>query len=161
MESDAFRKGLLLIALAVGGLALLLASFSPPASPAPETAHLTFEVLLSTDEDDLLVAKLGVRNSGSIAFRGDEAFEGVMDLRGKAGEPQARVEMAELTQSLAPGESVFPTTWCGGLLPGAYQLTWGAPRYAHTIIEFSVVERGTDYVLGDDVIARILPAVPQ
>ena len=155
MESNAFQKGLLLIALAVGGLALVLVSFNPSAAPAPEPAELTFEVHLSTDADDQLVAKLGVRNSGMTAFRGDEAFAGVMDLRGEAGEPQAHVEMAELTQSLAPGESVFPTTWSGGLVPGAYRLTWGAPRYAYTMIEFSVVESGADYQLGDDVVARI------
>lgn len=158
MESGAFQKGLLLISLAVGGLALGLAAFSPAVEPAPETAQLTFEVHLGTDANDQLVARLGVRNSGIVAFLGDDAFEGVMDLRGEAGEPRAYVEMAELKQQLAPGESVFPAVWSGDLLPGAYRLTWGAPGYARTMIEFSVIERGSNYLLGDDVVARISSA---
>jgi hypothetical protein len=90
--------------------------------------------------DGEFLISLEVCNTGSGIFEGDEKFNGVMEIRDEDWDVCTRTEIFRM-QSLEHGESVFPISWRGDLLPGIYTLIWGAPDYGFTEINFEV----TDY----------------
>ena len=72
-------------------------------------------------------------------FEGDDNFNGVMEVWDESGNICTRAEIFRF-DALEHGESVFPITWRGKLLPGEYKLTWGAPTYGFTYVNFYVNE---------------------
>ena len=115
---------------------------------APE---LSFEVQMQVNAAQEFHASLGVENTGSTRFGGDETFHGEMELRyadgDQAGELRARAEIVQLSE-LKSGDIVWPMTWRAQLDPGAYTLTWGAEGYGFTNTEFQIVERDGRLYLG-------------
>lgn len=123
------------------GLALLLAGcrlISPTANPDPKAMapviQFSIEVGLGTDGDTRL--GLTVENTGSRRFPGDEEFNGMMEIR------EFNLDMvrggAEFKQlpALEPGEKQTVLEWQGNLDPGTYQVTWGAPGYEGSLVQF-------------------------
>lgn len=108
--------------------------------PTPGAPRLIFEVRLSVDSEGATIARLGVRNTGTVPFPEDEALAGMAELRDAAGLLQHRSEIM-VRGPLAPGEVVFPYQWRGELAVGEYQLTWGAEGYGSTVASFTIVER--------------------
>jgi hypothetical protein len=112
---------------------------------------LGFEAQVQVNSGQEFHASLGIENTGQVAFAGDDAFDGEMELRyadgEQSGELRARAEILALSR-IEPGDTAWPVTWRGRLDPGAYTLTWGADRYGETRIQFQIVERDGRLYLG-------------
>ena len=107
----------------------------PPGMP-----NLIFESFMQETLEGEFLISLEVCNTGLGIFEGDENFNGVMEVRDEDWDVRTRAEIIRI-QALEQGESVFPISWRGDLLPGIYTLIWGAPDYGFTEIDFEV----TDY----------------
>lgn len=105
----------------------------------PELPNLTFQASLQENLGGEYLISLGVCNTGLGMFEGDDNFNGVVEVRDKNGDICTRAEIFQF-QALEHGESVFPISWRGELLPGEYTLTWGAPAYGSTDVRFDVTE---------------------
>jgi hypothetical protein len=105
----------------------------------PEITNLTFETSLQECLDGNILISLGVCNTGSGRFEGDEDFYGTMEMWDESGQVCTQAEIFQF-QALDHGESVFPITWRGELCPGVYTLTWGAPAYGYSEVCFEVTE---------------------
>ena len=116
-----------------------------------EAAQLEFQAPMNVNSSEEFHASLEVHNNGTKTFPGDESFNGVMELRNETGELRARMEIVQL-HALAPGESAFATAWRSKLLPGTYQLMWGAPGHGYTTVNFSVIELNGRLYLGEEVL---------
>ncbi|MEJ2555951.1 MAG: hypothetical protein P8186_06950 [Anaerolineae bacterium] len=147
-----------LIALLVVGLLLLMGCTRIPAQTS-QSDQLNFEVQLGINADAETVAQLGIHNAGTEKFPGDEAFNGEMELRNGSGKLQASAQVLPLAP-LAPGETEFPLEWTGKLSPGSYQLTWGAPAYGSTVVDFTVVERDGVLSIGEQRSVASTPLPP-
>jgi len=166
IDNNARQKGVLkvknkmmVMLITIALLALTGCSTSP--EPALETARLTFEVALRGEMDDgKIVARLGVRNAGNVEFPGDEAFGGVMELRDGSQALRSCGETMMMGR-LAAGEATFPIEWKGELSPGAYTLTWGAPGYGATVVDFEVQESSGMLVIGEEVTRVLSTYEPQ
>lgn len=146
MKIRRFLDALPPVALA---LALVGCIMSPEATP--EAVQLTFEVQLHIDANGQTVAELGVHNTGEGDFAGDKNFCGVTEICNEEGEPRARMDVVVLNHQLASGEAVVFERWKGRLSPGTYTLTWGAPDYGSTVVDFTVVERNGRLSIGEQV----------
>lgn len=153
-------KTKLLIPSLVVGL-LLLAACTRFSAQTPQADQLNFKVQLGINADAETVAQLGVDNVGTEKFPGDKAFNGEMVLRDESGNLQASAQVLPLAP-LAPGETEFPLEWTGKLAPGRYQLTWGAPAYGSTVVDFTIVEHDGVLSIGEQtsVTSTPLPSSP-
>ncbi len=151
-------KTKLLIPLLTVGLLLPVGCTRIPAQTS-QSDQLNFKVQLGINADGETVAQLGVDNIGTDKFPGDEAFNGEMELRDESGKLQASAQVLPLAP-LAPGETEFPLEWTGKLAPGRYQLTWGAPAYGSTAVDFTIVERDGVLSIGEQTSVTSVPPPP-
>jgi hypothetical protein len=151
-------KTKLLIPLLTVGLLLPVGCTRIPAQTS-QSDQLNFKVQLGINADAETVAQLGVDNIGTDKFPGDEAFNGEMELRDESGKLQASAKVLPLAP-LAPGETEFPLEWTGKLAPGRYQLTWGAPAYGSTMVDFTIVERDGVLSIGEQTSVTSTPLPP-
>lgn len=107
---------------------------------------LSFTAEIDTAADEEVVIKLGVHNGGNPVPK-DEAFEGRWQLVGPDDQLRAAGRMFELP-ALPSGEKSL-LRWKGVLDIGGYVLTWGAPNYGATVLQFSVEEREGALSIGD------------
>lgn len=129
---------LMTVVMAVGLVALVGCG---PLSLAQREPQLAFEVAMQVGSDQEFHVSLGVRNSGTGTFEGDNSFNGEMEIRHMpSGELRASAQIVPL-ESLAPGETAWPVDWHGKLDAGTYELTWGAEGYGSTSEKFAIVER--------------------
>ena len=119
-------------------------------SPAQGETQLQFEIAMQVNADQEFHASLGVRNAGRGTFKGDDSFNGTMDVRClPSAELRASAHVVPLP-SLEPGETAWPLAWRGDLEAGMYELIWGAEGYGATSETFSIVERdGRLYFRGE------------
>jgi len=130
----------------------LLALVGCPTSPepTPEAAELHLEVGVNMDVNGEVVLKFGAHNSGPADFPGDEDFVGKWELTDEAGALRASGSLT-IMGLLGSGKTAFPAEWKSELVPGAYTLTWGAPGYGSTVVDFTVVERNGRLSIGEQV----------
>jgi hypothetical protein len=147
-----------LVTLLAVGL-LLLGGCTRFSAQTSQTDRLNFEVQLGINADGEAVAQLGVHNAGTEKFPGDDAFNGEMELRDESGNLRASAKVVPLAP-LAPGETEFPLEWTGKLTPGKYQLTWSAPAYGSTLVDFTIVERGGTLSIGEQRSVTSTPLPP-
>jgi hypothetical protein len=105
----------------------------------PDIPNLTFDASMQENSDGKILISVGVCNTGSGRFKGDEYFNGIMELREADGDVCTQAEIYQF-QALEHGESVFPLSWRGELYPGTYTLSWGAPAYGYTEVCFEISE---------------------
>ncbi len=151
-------KTKLLITLLAVGLSLLVGCTRFSAQ-TPQADQLNFKVQLGINADGETVAQLGVDNAGTEKFPGDKTFNGEMELRDESGNQRASAQVLPLAP-LAPGETEFPLEWTGKLAPGRYQLTWGAPAYGSTTVNFTIVERDGVLSIGEQTSVTSTPLPP-
>jgi hypothetical protein len=150
------KPNMLVTLLTVG---LLLVGCTRSSVQTSQTGRLNFEVQLGINADGETVAQLGVDNAGTEKFPGDNAFNGEMELRDESGNLRANAKVVPLAP-LAPGETEFPLEWTGKLAPGRYQLTWGAPAYGSTLVDFTIVERDGMLSIGEQTSVTSTPLPP-
>jgi len=125
---------------AVRGVLDRLAGMNRPCGQG--AAQLVFEAPMAVSAEGEAHVSLGVRNVGEVVFPGDEAFNGVMELRRADGTLRARAEVRELGR-IEPEGVAWPAAWRGQLEPGNYRLTWRAASYGGVAVEFAVVAEGS------------------
>lgn len=103
---------------------------------------------MNNDANNQTVIRLGVANVGDTTFPGDKTFAGMMELRKETGDLQSRIEIPQF-KPLPSDTSDFPTWLKAELLPGTYLLTWGAPKYGSTSVNFTIIERDGKFVIGE------------
>jgi hypothetical protein len=116
--------------------------------PTPEAAKLRLKVKVTMDADGEAVLRFGAYNMGPAGFPGDEDFTGEWRLIDEAGGLRASGTLT-IMGIVGAGEIAFPIKWEGKLLPGAYTLTWGAPGYGSTVVDFTVVEQNGRLSIGE------------
>jgi len=116
----------------------------------PEAADLRVKAEVNTDADGEVVLRFGAHNMGPADFPGDEDFVGRWELTDEAGALRASGSMT-IMGIVEAGETAFPAKWEGELVPGAYTLTWGAPGYGLTVVNFTVVEHNGRLSIGEQV----------
>lgn len=129
-------------------LALVGCATSP--EPTPEAAGLHLEVRVNMDVNGEVVLRFGAHNTGPADFLGDEDFVGKWELTDEAGALRASGSLTKMGL-LGSGKTAFPAEWKSELVPGAYTLTWGAPGYGSTVVDFTVVERNGRLSIGEQV----------
>ena len=152
MKTHGLLHVLPLVALAVCGLAVVILIILSSCTPSPESIspRLTFRAPMQAGSGEELQVTLEVHNEGDARFPGDDAFDGVMQVRAANGVLRARIDIVSLGP-IDPGESASLAAWRGKLEPGSYRLTWGAPGNGYTMVDFSIVDDGRFY-LGDEVV---------
>lgn len=118
--------------------------------PTPEAAELTLKVAVNTDADSKVVLRFGAHNPGPAVFPGDEDFVGKWRLIDEAGNLRASGSLT-IMGLLGSSETAFPAKWKGKLVPGAYTLTWDAPGYGLTAVNFTVVEHNGRLSIGEQM----------
>lgn len=144
------RRRLILIFLLSVGLLLVLAGCEQEQAESIVVRDelVTFTTHLDVNDDEEVVVDLGV-HSGSGPLAADETFGGRWELKSAAGQPRAAADVHEI-DSVPGGTEKVIFTWSGELAPGKYEMTWGAPAYGGTMVEFEVVETADGEIrLGD------------
>ncbi len=116
--------------------------------PTPEAADLRLKAEVSMDADGEVVLRFGAHNMGPADFPGDEDFVGKWELTDEAGDLRASGSLT-IMGIVGAGETAFPAAWQSELVPGAYTLTWGAPHYGLTVVDFTVVEHDGRLSIGE------------
>jgi hypothetical protein len=148
------RDKVLFAAMIVGMTILAACS---PLLRAQEEPQLTFEIAMQVSSAQEFHASLGVRNDGQRVFKGDNSFNGQMEVRRMpSGELRASAHVVPL-RPLEPGDTAWPTSWRGQLEAGIYELTWGAEGYGSTREEFSVAERNGRLYFRSEQLAAVRP----
>ena len=127
---------------------LALVGCAAISGPTPEAAKLRLKVEVNVDADGRVALRFGAHNVGPAGFPGDEDFVGKWELTNEAGDLRASGSLT-IMGLLGAGETAFPAEWEGELVPGAYTLTWGAPGYGLTVVNFTVVEHDGRLSIGD------------
>jgi hypothetical protein len=128
-----------------------------PLSRAQEEPQLTFKIAMQVNSAQEFHASLGVRNDGQRVFKGDNSFNGQMEVRRvPSGELRASAHVVPV-RSLEPGDTAWPTSWRGQLEAGTYELIWGAEGYGSTREEFSIVERNGRLYFRSEQLAAVRP----
>mgnify|MGYP006910700514 CR=1 FL=1 len=102
------------------------------------------------DADGEVVLRFGARNMGPADFPGDEDFVGKWELTDEAGALRASGSLHTMGP-LEAGKPTLPAGWKSELLPGAYTLTWSAPSYGSTVVNFTIVEHNGTLSIGEQV----------
>jgi len=123
METSNSKTQILILTLILFLISTVGCTTSQQQSRIP---NLNFEVSIKQNLDRDFLISLGVWNTGSGMFEGDDNFNGVMEVWDEGGNICTRAEIFRF-DALEHGESVFPITWRGKLLPGEYKLTWLPP----------------------------------
>jgi len=135
------KRRMVIVITAIMAVGLVALAGCGPLSPAQREPQLAFEVAMQVGSDQEFHISLGVHNSGTGTFEGDNSFNGEMEIRHMpSGELRASAQILPL-ESLAPGETAWPVDWHGKLDAGTYELTWGAEGYGSTSEKFAIVER--------------------
>ena len=129
----------LLSALTLFALLALVGCAMIP-EPTPGAAEPRVKVEVNMGADGEVILRFGVHNTGPADFPGDEDFVGKWELSHDTGALRASGSL-KIMGPLESGETTFPAEWKGELVPGAYTLTWGAPGYGSTVVNFTMVER--------------------
>ena len=129
-----------LLSAMIAMVLLALVGCAAISGPTPEAAKLRLKVEVNMDADGEVVLKFGAHNTGPADFPGDEDFVGKWELSHDTGALRASGSL-KIMGPLESGETTFPAEWKGELVPGAYTLTWGAPGYGSTVVNFTMVER--------------------
>jgi len=152
------RTKLLSVLMALVLLALVGCAVTP--EPTPEAAELHLKVEVNIDADGEVVLKFGAHNTGPADFPGDEDFVGKWRLIDEAGDLRASGSQT-IMGLLGAGKTAFPAEWKGKLVPGAYTLTWDAPGYGLTAVNFTVVEHDGRLSIGEQTIQTFDDYEPQ
>ena len=142
-------KSRLLSALMLAAL-LVLGGCTTSPEPTPEAAGLQLKVRVSTDANGEAVFGFGAHNTGPADFPGDEDFVGKWALTDEAGALRASGSLWTMGL-LGSGETAFPAGWQSELVSGGYTLTWGAPKYGLTVVNFTIVDRSGRLSVDDQV----------
>jgi len=129
---------------------LILVGCTTFPEPTPEAAELHLEARVNMDADGKVALRFGARNTGPADFPGDEDFVGKWELTDEGDALRASGSLRTMGP-LASGKTVFPAEWKDALAPGPYTLTWGAPGYGSTVVDFTVGERGGVLSIGEQV----------
>jgi hypothetical protein len=140
-------KATLLSTLTLVALLALVGCTTSP-EPTPEAAKLTLKVAVNMDSEGEVVLRFGAHNTGPADFPGDKDFVGKWRLIDEAGDLRASGSLT-IMGLLGSGETAFPAEWKGKLVPGAYTLTWDAPGYGLTAVNFTVVEHNGRLSIGE------------
>lgn len=134
------RRRLILIFLLSVGLLLVPAGCEEEQAESTVVGDelVTFTAHLAVNDDEEVVVDLGL-HSGSGPLAADETFNGRWELKSAEGEPRAAADVHEIDRVPGGTEEVI-FSWRGKLTPGEYEMTWGAPAYGSTLVEFEVVE---------------------
>jgi len=100
------------------------------------------------DANGEVVFGFGAHNTAPADFPGDEDFVGKWELTDEAGALRASGSLRSM-ELLGSGETTFPAGWQSELVSGAYALTWSAPGYGSTVVNFTMVERDGALSIGD------------
>lgn len=142
----------LLLLLTAALTACTAVSLSPVREPL-----ITFTAPMAIDDVGTVTIRLGLHNDGSPA-QADAAFDAHWEIVGPGDALRAAGSMAE-RPPLSDGEAITLAEWTGLLDPGSYRLTWGAPNYGGTIVEFDVERTASGLRLGEQTI-RTTTAYP-
>lgn len=141
-------KAKLLSALLAMMLLALVGCAAAP-EPTPEAAELDLKAEVNVDADSEVVLRVGAHNAAPADFPGDEDFVGQWELTDESVAQQASGRLT-IMGPLESGKTMFPAEWKGGLVPGAYTLTWSAADYGSIVVNFTIIERDGKLYIGEE-----------
>jgi hypothetical protein len=144
--TNLFQLSLLVVlALSLAGCGTSLQTADPPV----RELLINFFATIRTTPDDEVRMEIGV--SGAEVVPADDAFNGLWELWDMDGNLRASGSVTRQPE-LYGGQEHVMVEWQSSLLPGSYELTWGAPNYGGMTMIFDVLSHGGRIQIGEQQI---------
>jgi hypothetical protein len=130
------------------GLLILIGILSLASCSLASESKLAFEPHIAVSASGETTITGEVRNEAAAIYSRYQDLNGVLQVYDDTGSLVACVEAPTMAGPLKSGESHFPAGWKGDVPVGTYELTWGAPPYGATTVQFTIIEQDGHLHLG-------------